>query len=85
MTRSNKIVQVPFDEELLAALDELSRARDSSRSAIIRRACRDYLARVREEALDETYERGYQRVPEDTRIGETQALLAAQSLPEEPW
>lgn len=85
MTSSNRIVQVPIDENLLAQLDELSRAEGGSRSAVIRRACREYLRRVREDALDEVYERGYQRVPEDTAVGQAQASLAAQVLPEESW
>jgi len=81
----NRIVQVPIDDDLLAALDELSQAQRSSRSAVIRRACREYLRRVREAALDEAYERGYRRIPEDTALGEAQASLAARSLPEETW
>lgn len=85
MVSSAKIVQVPIDEELLASLDELSRGRRTSRSAVIRDACREYLRRLREEALDEVYERGYRRTPEDTATGETQASLAAQVLPEESW
>ena len=85
MALSKRVVQVPIDEALLASLDELSRARGSSRSAIIRRACREYLERAREGALDEVYERGYQRVPEDTAVGQAQASLAAQVLPEESW
>lgn len=85
MASSNKNVQVPMDEELLAALDELSRSRGSSRSAIIRHACREYLRESREEELDEVYEQGYRRVPEDTAIGQSQAALAASTLPEESW
>ncbi len=85
MVSSAKIVQVPIDEELLASLDELSRGRRTSRSAVIRDACREYLRRLREEALDEVYERGYRRTPEGTATGETQASLAAQVLPEESW
>lgn len=85
MVSSNKNVQVPMDAELLAALDELSHSRGSSRSAIIRRACREYLREAREEALDEVYERGYRRLPEDTAIGQSQAALTATTLPEESW
>ncbi len=85
MRTPNKIVQVPMEENLLTALDELSKARASSRSAIIRRACREYLRRVREEALDDQYERGYQRLPETQAVGQAQAALAAQVLPEESW
>ncbi len=85
MTSSDKIVQVPMDIELLAALDELSHAQRSSRSALIRKACRQYLQRVREERLDDAYERGYRQIPEDAVIGEAQTTIAAHVLPEESW
>jgi metal-responsive CopG/Arc/MetJ family transcriptional regulator len=85
MVNSNKIIQIPIDEELLADLDQLTKEEGSSRSAIIRRACREYLGRVREGALDRQYQRGYQRVPEEAVIGDSQAKLAAQVLPEESW
>ena len=85
MVSSNRIVQVPISPELLAALDELSRAQSSSRSALIRRACREYVQRVREEALDDAYERGYRQVPEDDAVGQAQTTIAARTLPEESW
>ena len=85
MASSNRIVQVPIDEELLVALDELSQERGSSRSALIRSACREYLRWVREEALDEVYERGYQRIPEEAAVSQAQASIAAQALPKESW
>jgi len=85
MAASKRLVQVPFDEELLTALDKLTREEGVSRSALIRRACHDYLGRVREATLDRQYQRGYQRIPEDTTIGDAQAALAAQVLPEESW
>ena len=85
MATSGKIVQVPMDEELLGNLDEVSRGRGTSRSALIRDACRQYLRRVRDDLLDEVYEQGYQRTPEDTTVSDTQASLAARVLPEESW
>ncbi|MCH7718247.1 MAG: ribbon-helix-helix protein, CopG family [Chloroflexi bacterium] len=85
MASSNKIVQVPIDKELLEALDELSQERGSSRSALIRSACREYLRRVREEALDAVYERGYQRLPEDDTVARAQASVTPEVLPEESW
>lgn len=85
MTKRSKIIQVPMDERLLAELDTLSEVRDSSRSAIIRRACTEYLRRVREERLDDEYEEAYRRMPEDTSIGEAQVALAKDVLPKEDW
>ena len=85
MGKSNKVVQIPIDEELLAELDQLSRARRSSRSAVIRLACRDYIRQAREDALDEAYEQGYRRMPETAAVGEAQIALVGQVLAEETW
>lgn len=74
-----------MDGELVAALDELSHVQDSPRSAIIRQACREYLRRIREERLDDLYEEGYRRIPEDSSVGETQVAVAKATLPEESW
>ena len=82
---SSRIVQVPIDDGLLRELDEVSKKQGSSRSETIRKACRDYLRRRRAETLDNEYERGYKRVPEDSAVGESQAAVAAQALHEETW
>jgi metal-responsive CopG/Arc/MetJ family transcriptional regulator len=85
MVAAHKIVQVPMDAMLLDALDAASKHGKTSRSEIIRRACREYLRRLRAEALDEAYERGYRRLPEDSSLGEVQTELAGQVLPKETW
>lgn len=85
MTQAKRLVQVPFDEELLAALDELTQEQGVSRSALIRRACHEYLHRLREEELDDLYEEGYRRIPEDSSVGEIQVVIAREMLPEESW
>lgn len=85
MASFNKIIQVPLDQELLAELDEASRALKSSRSDLIRRACRDFLRKLQEAALDDAYERGYRQHPEEPAIAEAQAAMAAEILPEEAW
>ena len=82
---SSRVVQVPIDDALLRDLDELSKKQGSSRSETIRKACRDYLRRRRAETLDDAYERGYMRVPEESAVGEAQVAVAAQALPEETW
>lgn len=85
MPASTRIVQVPIDDELLADLDRLTKATRTSRSALIRLACREYIRRIREEKLDDAYERGYLQFPEDTAIAKAQAKIAANILPEESW
>lgn len=37
------------------------------------------------EALDEIYEAGYRRLPEDSELGEAQMALLDQVLPKEDW
>lgn len=85
MPSGTRIVQVPIDEELLADLDKATKAARTSRSALIRLACREYIRRIREEKLDEAYRRGYERIPETSDIGEAQAAMAAEVLPKESW
>jgi len=38
-----KVIQVPVDEELLSALDQLSKKQSKARSELIRQACQRYL------------------------------------------
>jgi metal-responsive CopG/Arc/MetJ family transcriptional regulator len=79
------IVQVPIESELLGALNEFSRSRQVSRSAVIRDACRQYLRDAEVSARDRAYEDGYRRVPEDVTIAETQVVLVGEILAAEDW
>ena len=81
-----KIIQVPVDESLLTALNELSRRRSQSRSELIREACRRYMRKMEEEELDRLYEEGYRRFPESTKENAALLRLAAEaSDPDETW
>lgn len=80
-----KVIQVPVDAELLAALDELARKRRQARSELIRRACQQYLREVENEELDRRYQDGYEAVPEEPEVGEVQAGLTGEVLPRESW
>ena len=83
MTR--KVIQVPVDEELLNELDETSKKLHESRSELIRRACRDYLKQLEDEEMDRLYRQGYEKTPEKPEVGEAQAAMAGETLPEEAW
>jgi metal-responsive CopG/Arc/MetJ family transcriptional regulator len=85
MPSFDKIIQIPLDQELLAELDRASRERRSSRAALIREACRDWLRRLRERRLDEIYEEGYRRIPPDSAASEAQMKMLSEVLPEEDW
>jgi len=80
-----KVIQVPVDEELLTALDQLSRKQRKARSELIRQACQRYLGQVESEELDQLYQQGYERSPEEPEVGEAQMTLAGEVLPKESW
>lgn len=54
-----KAVQVMFDEELLAELDETPDVRKKGRSAVLRELISDFLRRRRSRDIDAQYERAY--------------------------
>lgn len=81
----SRIIQVPIDDSLLQALDALSDEHHQSRAAVIREACRQYVAAARDRRLDELYKSGYARQPESPAIGVAQASVAAHVLDEEEW
>ena len=80
-----KVIQVPVDEELLIALDRVSRKQQKARAELIRKACRRYLEQVEAEELDRLYQQGYERLPEEPELGQAQTALAAEILPAESW
>lgn len=80
-----KVIQVPVDEELLISLDQLSRKQRKPRSELIRQACQRYLGQVESEELDRLYQQGYEKLPEEAELGETQIALAGEILLKESW
>ncbi len=80
-----RIVQVPMDGDLIAALDALAEQRREARAAVIRDACRQYLRGARDRQLDALYQEGYRRLPETAAVGEAQVAVVSQVLPEETW
>ncbi|MCL0060977.1 ribbon-helix-helix domain-containing protein [Dehalococcoidia bacterium] len=75
-----KVIQVPVDEKLFTALDQLSRKQRRARSELIRQACERYLRQVESEELDRLYQKGYERLPEEPELGEAQIVLAGEIL-----
>jgi len=82
---TKKVIQVPVDVDLLIALDQMSRRQRKARAEVIRKACRCYLEQVESEELDRLYQQGYERLPEEPKLGKAQIALAAEILPEESW
>ena len=75
-----KVIQVPMEDDLRRALDDLSKNKNRSRAEVIRKACLLYLRRLEEERLDTEYQEGYQRIPEGTALGQAQEAMAAEVL-----
>jgi metal-responsive CopG/Arc/MetJ family transcriptional regulator len=82
---TKKVIQVPVDEELLIKLDKLSKKQSKARSELIRQACQHYLGQVESEELDQLYQQGYKRFPEEPEIGEAQIALSGEIFPKESW
>ena len=58
-----KAIQVTFDEDLLAELDELTEVRERGRSAVLREAAANYVAQNTAAEIDRQYEDGYRKFP----------------------
>ncbi len=80
-----KVIQVPMDETLLRAVNRRAKASHSTRAALIRAACEEYLRKLKEEELDRCYVEGYRRKPENPALGQAGLKLAAEVWPEEDW
>jgi metal-responsive CopG/Arc/MetJ family transcriptional regulator len=57
-----KAVQIMFDEDLLAELDETVDVREKGRSAVLRQLASDFVRQRREREIDAQYERAYKGV-----------------------
>jgi len=58
-----KTVQMTLDEDLVKAVDRVSKQLNTTRSAFTRQALRDALDRYRVEQLERKHRRGYERHP----------------------
>jgi len=58
-----KAIQVVLDEDLLAKLDASEEVKAEGRSAVLRRAAAEYLARRRREEIADQYRKAYSGSP----------------------
>jgi predicted transcriptional regulator len=58
-----KTVQMTLDEELVQAVDQVSKQLNTNRSAFTRQALRDALAKFNREQLEKKHREGYERNP----------------------
>ncbi len=63
---SMETIQVVLDEALLRAADGAARRARVNRSALVRKALREYLKRLEARELEARDRRGYQQHPEDS-------------------
>ena len=80
-----KVIQIPFDEELLKNLNSFSKKQRKARAEIVRQACSRYLHQVENEDLDRIYQQGYKRIPEQSETGEGQIAISGEILSAESW
>jgi hypothetical protein len=83
--KSNQIIQVPMDEELLNRIDTTAGIVAESRAAFIREACQQRLKSLHAKELDRLYIEGHQSHPEDLDWAENSAKLLSKRLPKEKW
>jgi hypothetical protein len=83
--RSNKIIQVPMQEELLKPIDARAAIVAESRAAFIREAFQQRLKSLRAEELDRLYIEGHQSRPKNLDWAESSAKLLSKRLPKEKW
>jgi lysozyme family protein len=74
-----------MDEGLLGAVTARAKARRSTRAALIREACQEYLRKLDQEAMERKYVEGYRRKPESPRVGKLGEKMAREVWPEEAW
>ncbi len=58
-----KTIQMTLDEDLIKAVDRLSKQLHTSRSAFTRKALRDAISRYNVEQLEQQHRRGYEQNP----------------------
>ena len=58
-----RTIQMTLDDDLVKAVDRVSKELRTSRSAFARKALRDALARYSLEQLERKHRRGYERYP----------------------
>ena len=80
-----KVIQVPIDEGLLSALDEVSTKQRKARAEVIRQACQRYLKELKTEELDALYRQGYEKFPDEAELGPSLLALASEVLSSESW
>ncbi|MEK7247555.1 MAG: CopG family transcriptional regulator [Chloroflexota bacterium] len=76
---------MPIPEDLLATLDRYSKEAGTSRAALIREACAEYITRSEEAEADRQYVESYTKFPESHEGDEARMRMVAEVWGEEDW
>lgn len=79
---ANRLV-VTLPPEVGAKVNKVAREQHRTADEIVCEACQRHLAALETANLDEQYQRGYERIPED--IADLEALLPHLPVPREDW
>jgi len=80
VAKAKKIIQIPFDDDLLERTDASAAIVAKIRATFIRQACKQRLKRLQAKKLDRAYTRGYKRIPENKDWAESSSKLLATRL-----
>ena len=58
-----RTIQMTLDDDLVKAVDRVSRELHTNRSAFTRKALQDALVRYEQEQLENKHRRGYEKIP----------------------
>ena len=84
-SKSNKVIQVPMEEDLLNRIDATAGIVAESRAAFIREACQQRLKSLHAKELDRLYIEGHQNRPENLDWAQSSSRLLSKRLPKEKW
>ena len=77
------VIQVPVNAELYSEIIAFAEKSGVSRAEVMRGAFIRMHERTREAELDRQYREGYQRIPDDSRVGQAQVTVLGQVLNKE--
>jgi metal-responsive CopG/Arc/MetJ family transcriptional regulator len=83
--RQSAKIAISLDEALLARVSRVQRATGESRSAVVGRALRQFVAEDERRALVEEYVAAYRRTPESTEDVATAREMARRALAHLAW
>ncbi len=82
MVVARRAVLVQLDDELIARLDRLAEAQNTSRSELLRRGASAVIDAAEQVEADRVLQDAYRRVPQDPAVVASARRLAGETTPE---